>query len=117
MTAPVLDAGAPPSGEGWLEVALADYPTLAEPGGAAVIEAPLVDVWVLHRADGSFISVWRVCTHGACDVAPVAGEVFECPCHGSRFGPDGAVLVGPATRPLARFDVVRAGASLYLRRG
>lgn len=113
---PVVDAGAPPTGEGWLEVKLSEHPALAEPGGASVIEAPLVNVWVLHRADGSFVSVWRVCTHGACDVQPVPGEVFECPCHGSRFGPDGAVLTGPATRALARFEVLRVGESLYLRR-
>jgi nucleotide-binding universal stress UspA family protein/nitrite reductase/ring-hydroxylating ferredoxin subunit len=41
------------------------------------------------------------CTHMGCTVAwSTADHVFECPCHGSRFGPDGAVVNGPAARPL-----------------
>ena len=41
------------------------------------------------------------CTHMGCTVAWSAAEhVFECPCHGSRFGPAGEVVNGPAARPL-----------------
>ncbi len=118
VSTPVVDAGDPPRGPGWSEFALSDFPSLDVVGGSAVFERPeaLINAWVVHRADDTFAAVWRVCTHGACDVAPRADETFECPCHGSVFGIDGHVIQGPATRPLLRFEAVRAGGSLFLRR-
>jgi cytochrome b6-f complex iron-sulfur subunit len=97
---------------------LSAFPALAMPGGSAVIERPdeLLNVWVLHLANGCFTAVWRVCTHGACDVTPRAGPELFCPCHGSRFAVDGRVLQGPATRGLRTFTVVREGDSLFLER-
>lgn len=117
-TSLVVDAGTRPEGTGWEEFSLAQYPALETPGGSAVLERPdaLINVWVLHLDDGAFAAVWRVCTHGACDVAP-QGQQFECPCHGSIFALDGSVVRGPATRPLRRFEAVRFGGSLFLRRG
>ena len=58
-----------------------------------------------------------VCTHLGCIVQPAEGG-FECPCHGSRFGSDGAVTKGPAPQPLPWLAVSAAGDdSLYVDGG
>jgi Rieske Fe-S protein len=51
--------------------------------------------------DGTLHEVSARCTHLGCIVRFNAAErTWDCPCHGSRFGIDGAVIEGPATRPL-----------------
>ncbi len=40
------------------------------------------------------------CTHLGCRIRESTDGHLQCPCHGSQFAPDGAVLKGPATKPL-----------------
>jgi Rieske Fe-S protein len=57
----------------------------------------------VYRDDsGDLHAVSATCTHLGCTVAfNDAEQTWDCPCHGSRFTPDGSVLHGPATERLA----------------
>jgi len=65
----------------------------------------------VHRDDsGRLHAVSARCTHLGCIVRWNSLErTWDCPCHGSRFGPLGEVRNAPATRPLERREPPRAG--------
>ncbi|MGB3615086.1 MAG: ubiquinol-cytochrome c reductase iron-sulfur subunit [Elainellaceae cyanobacterium] len=61
-------------------------------------------VAVVRAADAQgVVAVNSLCTHQGCSVA-WDGETFACPCHGSKFSPDGSVLEGPASEPLGTYE-------------
>lgn len=61
---------------------------------------------VLHRGDDGSVRAFAArCTHLGCRLDRIAGGQIVCPCHGSRFFPDGRVAAGPATRPLSALRV------------
>ena len=56
-----------------------------------------------RRDDGTLVAVSPICTHLGCQVNwNTAERSWDCPCHGSRFSPDGEVLHGPAVHRLER---------------
>jgi len=76
-------------------------PVAMPSGSGAVFGGPLHPQAVCRTVDGRLHSVSARCTHAGCivDWNPMA-QSWECPCHGSKFDPDGGVISGPATRPL-----------------
>jgi glycine/D-amino acid oxidase-like deaminating enzyme/nitrite reductase/ring-hydroxylating ferredoxin subunit len=59
------------------------------------------DVAVYRDETGATTQRSAVCTHMGCIVDwNEAERTWDCPCHGSRFRPDGRVISGPAESPL-----------------
>ena len=48
------------------------------------------------------------CMHRGCQVDAV-GDGFVCPCHGSQYAADGAVLAGPTELPLVEYRTTVEG--------
>ena len=62
-------------------------------------------VYIVRMPEG-FYAVSAVCTHLGCITQwkPDADQI-ACPCHGSKFKPDGTKIEGPAPRPLPHFAI------------
>lgn len=75
-------------------------------GQGAILREGLTPVAVYRDEGGALHAISGVCTHLGCVVQWNAGEKsWDCPCHGSRFDVDGAILNGPARRPLAAAEI------------
>lgn len=72
-------------------------------GQGAVISMDGDKVAAYHVEGDEYILMSPKCSHLGCSV-DWNGEArtWDCPCHGSRFAPDGSVIDGPAPRPLER---------------
>ncbi|MFI6567485.1 FAD-dependent oxidoreductase [Streptomyces sp. NPDC050534] len=76
------------------------------PGDGAVVRVGARQCAVHRDEGGELHAVSACCTHLGCLVAfNRAEQAWECPCHGSRFAPDGSILQGPAVRPLQQRDI------------
>lgn len=68
---------------------------------------------IITLEGGEYKSVTSRCTHEGTTVNPYtsAGNInsLRCPQHGSRFAPDGTVLLGPAGQPLTRYNTTFDG--------
>src|SRR6266700_4078798 len=66
-------------------------------------------IFVFRDREKGFAVASAVCTHLGCTVAHFQSDQrFHCPCHGSVFGADGAVLHDPAPKPLQWYEVTMA---------
>jgi glycine/D-amino acid oxidase-like deaminating enzyme/nitrite reductase/ring-hydroxylating ferredoxin subunit len=70
-------------------------------GSGRVLQLDGQQVAVYRDEQGTATQRSAVCTHMGCTVDWNGAErTWDCPCHGSRFKPDGAVISGPAESPL-----------------
>jgi glycine/D-amino acid oxidase-like deaminating enzyme/nitrite reductase/ring-hydroxylating ferredoxin subunit len=71
------------------------------PGEGGVVDVDGHAVGAYREPDGTVHGVSITCTHLGCRLTWNSAETtWDCPCHGSRFDRDGAVLDGPAVHPL-----------------
>ena len=74
------------------------------PEGATVIRLDIPAI--IKRTKAGLVSISLVCTHLGCTIEQDEnGEGFTCPCHGSRYSSEGALLEGPATKNLAHYRI------------
>ncbi|WP_284350045.1 FAD-dependent oxidoreductase [Roseisolibacter agri] len=101
----------------------AQYRELATPGDVDdVAQVPAGEGRVIRRGatklavhrdhDGTLTVRSAICPHLWCVVDWNSAEkTWDCPCHGSRFAPDGSVINGPSRAPLAEASLDDDGAS------
>jgi thiosulfate dehydrogenase [quinone] large subunit len=64
---------------------------------------------IVRLNSGKYVAYDATCTHQGCPVGwDARDQVLLCPCHGAAFDPsnNGAVLGGPARRPLTKLPIV-----------
>ena len=98
-------------------------PELSKPGGTLRVQPTghPEPIYVLRLDDANgrpvFNAVSPICTHRGCTVE-AQSSVLVCPCHGSTYSRAGAVLRGPAERPLRSYQtIVTTNGSLEIRLG
>src|SRR5262245_24772587 len=105
--------------EAVFKVRISDYTALLQEWGAVRIginpvspdEEPVADgkfypLLINRDRAGKFYVLDSECRHASCVVPPYDAYDFSiiCPCHGSRYDVDGAVINGPAESPLHAYQ-------------
>ncbi|MFD7643217.1 ubiquinol-cytochrome c reductase iron-sulfur subunit [Kitasatospora sp. NPDC059795] len=86
-------------------------------GGSATVKDPASGdaVYIVQPSAGKYAGLSSVCTHSGCAVNPPKDGRLYCPCHGSTFdAATGAVITGPAVKPLPGYAVTKNGEQLEL---
>jgi len=79
------------------------------------IQSEKTTAWVVKLTDSQIVAFGPQCTHLGCAYHWDEGRShFLCPCHASVFGMDGAVVGGPAPRPLDRYETKVENGKLLL---
>jgi glycine/D-amino acid oxidase-like deaminating enzyme/nitrite reductase/ring-hydroxylating ferredoxin subunit len=74
-----------------------------KPGKGGILRDGRVKIAACRDAGGELHLNSASCAHLGCEIQwNTTEQCWDCPCHGSQFAPDGAVLNGPATTPLRK---------------
>jgi Rieske Fe-S protein len=85
---------------------------LASAGGEALIQSSLGSFLAFRSSQTSVTVLTSVCTHEGCTVDHFNGQLYVCPCHGSKYTTSGTVANGPAARALTSFPSTLSGDTL-----
>jgi nitrite reductase/ring-hydroxylating ferredoxin subunit len=103
-TSPGVDAGCAPTGK-----------NVGASSNFALGTWSLVGPYIVAHDKGGLFAFSAICTHQGCTVDPPAQDGSTlCACHGSRFDGNGAVLKGPANKPLMHFGVQVCAGIVYV---
>jgi len=74
-------------------------------GEGKIVERKGAKVAAYRDRSGQTTLRSAICTHMGCAVGwNTSEQTWDCPCHGSRFKPNGDVISGPAEAPLSRVE-------------
>ena len=86
----------------WLRGGEVDSALEIAPGQGAILNRGAKKLAVYRDDGGGLHAMSAACTHLGCAVSwNPAERSWDCPCHGSRFSAEGAVLHGPANAALS----------------
>src|SRR5205085_2617118 len=86
----------------WLTGGTAQTEEQIRPRTGAVLRHGLNKIAAYRDEEGNLHELSAVCPHMGCIVAWNPSEKsWDCPCHGSRFTPEGKVVTGPSIKDLA----------------
>jgi cytochrome b6-f complex iron-sulfur subunit len=73
------------------------------------------DVFIIRTSDTNYTALSRTCTHQGSTVSyNSTSKRLICPNHGAIFSTTGAVLQGPASRPLTIYTTTVVGTTLTI---
>ncbi|SEH47797.1 Rieske Fe-S protein [Halobacillus karajensis] len=91
--------------DGKLEL-VADRPNSLKKGEGMPVQWHGERAGAYRDEEGKLHVLDTTCTHMGCEVEWNSAEhTWDCPCHGSRFNYDGAVVEGPADKPLMKIAI------------
>ncbi|MFP8957509.1 FAD-dependent oxidoreductase [Natrialbaceae archaeon A-CW3] len=86
----------------WVRTLVSPDTSAISPGEGRVLREGHRPIAAARDDDGELHTLSAVCPHTGCLVDWNDAEyTWDCPCHGSRFDPDGTLLEGPATEDLS----------------